>query len=125
MLNASLSEVETGKAVAERDSLEPTFQPALQEALQEQLVDRTAAVLEHAVDELKQAKSLAEQELTKAIAGFREIFTTVPVEMRSNVLLKQAWAVHQALEVVRSLDAALLHLEHEHGSAKRQPHLAA
>ena len=125
MLNASLSKVETAKAVAQRDSLEQTFQPALQEALQEQLVDRTAAVLEHAVDELKQAKSLAEQELTKAIAGFRQIFTTVPVEMRSNVLLKQAWAVHQALEVVRSLNAALVHLEQEHGSTKRPQNLAA
>lgn len=125
MLNASLSKVETAKAVAQRDSLEQTFQPALQEALQEQLVDRTAAVLEHAVDELKQAKSLAEQELTKAIAGFRKIFTTVPVEMRSNVLLKQAWAVHQALEVVRSLNAALVHLEQEHGSTKRPQNLAA
>jgi hypothetical protein len=125
MLNVSVTEVETGKAVAARDSLEQAYQPALQEALQEQLVDRTAAVLEHAVEELKQAKSLAEQELAKAIAGFRQIFTTVPVEMRSNVLLKQAWAVHQALEVVRSLDAALLHLEHEHGSAKQQQHLAA
>lgn len=73
-----------------------------------------AAVLQNAVAELKQARSLADLELHRAIAGFRQIFTTVPVEMRSNVLLKQAWAVHQALEVVRSLDAALVHLAHEH-----------
>lgn len=125
MLNLAISKVETGTAALVQDSLEQTYQPAVQEALQEQLVDRTAAVLEHAVDELKQAKSLAEQELTKAIAGFRQIFTTVPVELRSNVLLKQAWAVHQALEVVRSLDAALAHLENEHGSAGRQRNLAA
>lgn len=72
------------------------------------------AVLQNAVAELKQARSLADLELHRAIAGFRQIFTTVPVEMRSNVLLKQAWAVHQALEVVRSLDAALIHLAHEH-----------
>lgn len=84
-----------------------------------------AAVLQNAVAELKQARSLADLELHRAIAGFRQIFTTVPVEMRSNVLLKQAWAVHQALEVVRSMDAALTHLVHEHRAPIVAQNLAA
>ena len=84
-----------------------------------------AIVLQNAVAELKQARSLADLELHRAIAGFRQIFTTVPVEMRSNVLLKQAWAVHQALEMVRSLDAALIHLAHEHRAPVAKQKLAA
>lgn len=118
MLNASPSTVESSPPSAIENS----------ESLQASLVNRTSAVLEHAVDELKQARALAKQELNRAIAGFRQIFTTVPVEMRSNVLLKQAWAVHQALEVVRSLDAALAHLQVQQetsAAAAPQQHLAA
>ena len=73
----------------------------------------TSAVLSHAVEELKQAREMAGRDLQGAIAGFREIFVNASPESRSGRLLRQAWAVHQALELVRSLDGALAHLEHE------------
>jgi hypothetical protein len=107
------SEVETSALRGAQDSL-----PA-------SIVQRTNAVMDHAVEELQKARGQANAELQKAIAGFRQIFTTVPVEMRSNVLLKQAWSVHQALEVLRSLDAALLHLETERRSCRHEQPMAA
>ncbi|MDX2023892.1 MAG: hypothetical protein SF187_26875 [Deltaproteobacteria bacterium] len=97
----------------------------VQDSLPASITERTNAVLDHAVEELQKARAQANDELQKAIAGFRQIFTTVPVEMRSNVLLKQAWSVHQALEVVRSLDAALLHLETERRSCRQEQPMAA
>lgn len=77
----------------------------------------TLAVIDHAVEELRRARDMADQDLQRAISGFREIFTGVPLEVRSGPLLRQSWAVHHALEVVRSLDAALAHLECERAVA--------
>ncbi len=74
---------------------------------------RSAAVLHHAVDDLRHAREMAWRNLQVAIAGFREIFVNVPAEGRSGPLLRQAWAVHQALEVLRSLEGALAHLQPE------------
>lgn len=100
--------------------------PQLINKLQETLAhgQPTLAVIEHALDELRRARDMADQDLQKAIAGFRQVFTTVPLEARSGSLLRQAWAVHQALEVVRSLEGALAHLEAEHTPAKAAPLLA-
>lgn len=105
--------------------VETSVRSDAQDSLPAAISQRTNAVLDHAVEELQKARGQANDELQKAIAGFRQIFTTVPVEMRSNVLLKQAWSVHQALEVVRSLDAALLHLETERRSCRQEQPMAA
>jgi len=73
----------------------------------------TSAVLNHAVEELQHAREMAGRDLQEAIAAFRNIFVNAASEARSGSLLRQAWAVHQTLEVVRSLDAALAHLQQE------------
>lgn len=96
-----------------------------QDSLPASIATRSNAVLDHAIEELQKARAQADEHLQRAIAGFRQIFTTIPVEMRGNVLLKQAWSVHQALEVVRSLDAAILHLDTERRSCRQEQPMAA
>ncbi|MCG5052297.1 MAG: hypothetical protein KA712_04995 [Myxococcales bacterium] len=86
------------------------------------LAHHASEVFDPAARELRQMQELAQEELARSIAGFRLVFTGVPLEVRSAPLLRQAWAVHLALEAVRSVDAALALLERERqGEPRTKP----